>query len=109
MSIYTSYQSKPQLLRVGALAVIRESKRETAKLFHQRIRNPQMPIQRINAQIQFFLGNNQRRCNHKVAHPSLLRNPIRHHLRRNLIHNQRLALNLIAHGIERLFCLAILH
>ena len=68
-----------------------------------------MLVERGDAKVDLFFRHDQRRRNHEVAHPGLLRDSIGHHLRGNLIHDKRLAFDLVAHRIEGLLRLPVLH
>src|SRR5258708_185728 len=60
---------------------------------NNRIRQTKVLIQSGNAPIDLLPRNNQGRRNHKMRDPSLNRDPLAKHLRRNLIDQQRLTRN----------------
>src|SRR5580658_2456874 len=68
-----------------------------------------MLVERGDSQVQLFFGDDQRRGNHEVAYPSLDRDTLRHHFGCNLIHHKWLALDLVAHSVERLLCSTVFH
>ena len=70
---------------------------------HQRVGNRQMPVERGDAEVELFFGHDQRRRDDEVADPGLhARRPRAIILRGDLIDDQRLALDLVAHGVEGL-------
>ncbi len=65
-------------------------------------------VEGVDAYVEFSFGDDERRGNNEVADPCLLGDAHRHHLCRDLIDHQGLALYLVAHGVEGLFRVAVL-
>ncbi len=66
----------------------------------KRVGDGQMLVEHRDAQIEFFLCDDQRRGDDEVAYPGLLGDAVGHHFGGDLIHHQRLAFHLVAHGVE---------
>jgi len=62
-----------------------------------------------DTEVEFFFCDDERRGDDEVADPGLHGDALGHHLRGDLVDNERLAFHLVAHGVEELFGFAVLY
>src|SRR5208337_5012187 len=79
------------------------------ELLEHRVGDGEVFVEGGDAEVELFFGDDERRRDDEVADPGLNRNAAGHHLRGDLVNDERLALDLVAHGVEELLGFAVLH